>query len=839
MSPERALSQAIRRFGNVTSVKERFYESRRILWLDHFIQDSRYALRALRKTPGFTAVAVLTLALGIGANTVVFGIIDALLLRPLPVESPEQIVTLNRNDEPSQSFPNYRDIRDRNAVLSSLFLYRIAPLSLGQSAGANRVWGYLVTANYFEGLGVKPALGRFFRPDEDLHPNADAVAVLGYDCWQDRFGGDPNIIGQTIRLNTHPYIVIGVAPKRFQGTEIFYWPEIWAPISMQSQLEGFAWLERRNTFNGFVSGRLKPGVTAAQANENLKAIADVLAQEHSTNEGMRITVARPGLFGGTLRRPATAFAAGVMLLASLVLLASCANIAGLLSARLTDRHRELAVRVSIGASRGRIVRQLMTESIVASLLGGIAGVAVAVALLRLLSYWRAPLAFPIHFEVTPDRSVFIFAFVTALLTGLLFGVLPAFRGWRTDPNQGLKGFVSSGPQRRWAVRDFLLLAQVAICCLLITASFLAIQGLARSLRMPVGFQTDGAIVAGYDLGMAGYTEQRGRIFHQQALEAVSRIPGVRETALGSSVPLSIDQSKTDVFPEQTVDFRPSNSTEAIYYYVSPGYFRTMRTNLIAGREFTWRDTAEAPAVAVVNETLGRKVLGAGQPADWIGRRIRTGGALVEIVGIAEDGKYMMLTEAPTPAIFMPILRRYSGTAVVIARSSGPEGEAAENIRLALTDLDAGLPVYDAGSLAKMLQLVFLPANAAVVALGSFGLLAMMLATSGIYGLAAYTVAQRRREIGVRIAVGARPGHVLRLVLGRTALLLALGSLAGIFFAMAGSQILSNIVVVVSPRDPLVLSGAILATALIGIAAACPPLLRALRIDPAQTLKSEQ
>ena len=370
------------------------------------------------------------------------------------------------NHEGAQSHPNYRDLRDRNSVFESLFAYRIAPMSMSDGdRGARRVWGYhLVTGNYFESLGIQPAVGRFFTPAEDRSPGASPFAVLSYQCWQSRFAGSGDIVGQEIRINDAKYTVLGVAPREFHGTEVFYWPEIWVPMMMQPQIEGRSWLDRRETANISVSGRLKPGISAVQAEANLNSIAAQLGRDYPIDEGMRLTLSVPGPLGVTLREPIRAFAGGVMFLAALVLLAACANLASLLAARTADRSRDLALRVSIGAGRGRIARQLLTESLWLSLLGGGAGYVVAVALLGLLSQWRAPFDFPLQFDVSPDWRVFGFACAATFVTGLLFGIAPARCAWKVDPASALKGSTGSASSGRWSTRDILLPIQVALCC---------------------------------------------------------------------------------------------------------------------------------------------------------------------------------------------------------------------------------------------------------------------------------------------------------------------------------------------------------------------------------------
>ena len=828
---------AMRRLGNPTVIRERSRDMWGWRWLEAFAQDTRYAFRVLRKSPAFTCIAVLSLALGIGANTVVFSVLNALVLKALPIADAARVYFVNNSGGPAQSFPNYRDIRDRNAVFESLFAYRIAMLSLDDDRGAHRVWGYLATGNYFESLGIKPALGRFFTPAEDLHPNASPYAVLSYACWQNRFGGDPHIAGKDIRINGHPYTVLGVAPRAFHGTEVFYWSEIWVPMTMQPQIEGHSWLDVRNTFDAWVAGRLKPGVTVRQAEANLGVIAAQLAHDYREDEGMRLTLGVPGMMGSAGREPTRAFASGVMLLAALVLLAACANLASLLAARMADRGRDLAIRVSIGAGGGRIVRQLLTESLWIAMLGGAAGCALAVALLRFISQWHAPLDFPVQFDVTPDWRVFLFACAAALATGILFGIGPARYALNADPALHLKGPATPRSGRRWAARDILLPVQIALCCVLVTASLVAVRGLMRSFGTPLGFRPDGAAVIGYDVGLAGYKEDQGRVFEQRALEAVAHLPGVESATYSSSVPLSIDQSSTTVYSENTTDFHPRNSHSARYYYVAPGYFQTAGTRVLAGREFTAQDKLNAPLVAIVNRTFARTVIGA---ADAVGRRFRLGpgGSVYQIVAIAEDGKYETLTETPKPAVFFPSLQNYSSTIVLMARSRRPESELAAEMREAIGRLDPHLAVYGVGSLHQMLGLVYLPMHAAAIALGAFGVLALMLSVTGIYGLAAYTVSRRVREIGIRVAIGARPAQVLRLIFARTGILVAIGAAAGLALGMAGATLMASIVYQASSRDPVVIGAAAIAIAGVGLAAACGPARRALRIDPVQALRHD-
>ncbi|HEY3455175.1 MAG TPA: ABC transporter permease [Bryobacteraceae bacterium] len=835
-SEARALAQ--REFGPVELAKEQCRDARRVGLLEDLAKDLAYACRQLKKSPGFTVTAIVSLALGIGANTVVFSVLNALVLKPLPIAEPEHVVFVNNSGHPANSFPNYRDIRDRNHVFESLFAYRITQMALENNGGASRLWGYLVTGNYFEALGIKPVLGRFFTPAEDVHPGASPWAVLSYACWKNRFGGDRDIAGKDIRINGRPYVVLGVAPPGFHGTEIFYWAEIWIPMTMQPQIETYSWLDTRNTFNSWIAGRLKPGVSLEQAQANLRTIAAQLAREHRVNEGMRLTLSAPGLAGSTMREPTRAFGAGVMLLASLVLLAACANLAALMTARAADRERELAIRVSIGAGRGRLIRQLLTESLSISLVGGATGCGLAVVLLRLLSQWHAPLEFPVQLDVNADWRVFLFALSAAVLTGLLFGIGPASRAWNADPALSLKGLAEPVSRRSWAARDLLLPVQIALCCVLLISSAVAARGLARSLRMSLGFTPDGAVVAGFDLGLASYDENRGRLLQQRALAVVMGLPGVESAAYSNSVPLSIDQSTTTVYPENTTDFRPKNRHGATYYQVSPGYFHAIGTRFLAGRDFTLQDHRNEPLVAIVNQTFARRIIGT---PNVVGHRFRWGVGgedLVQIVGIVEDGKYETLTEAPKEVVFFPILQNYSPTTILIARTHRPEVELAAEMRRALAQLDPSLAVYGVGGLRQMLSLAYLPMHAAATTLGAFGLLALMLCLTGVYGLAAYTVSRRVREIGIRIAVGARPGQVLRFIFGRIGLLVTAGTLTGLALGIAGAGVLASIVYQASSHDPVVIGAAVLSISVAALAAVLGPARRAIRVDPTQSLRHE-
>jgi predicted permease len=812
--------------------------------VDDLRADLRYAVRTLLRTPGFALMAIVSLALGIGANTVVFSVVNALVLKPLPIEHPEHVFFLQfgvAGRHPTTSFPNYRDLRDRSVSFDGLVGYRISPINLENGAAPVRTWGYLATGNYFDVLGLKPVVGRFFHQEDDRHVGEAPYAVLSYECWQGRFGSNPAIIGRTVRLNRTPFTVIGVAPKGFRGTEVFFRPDLWVPMMMEPQIEvGNPWLDSRNTGNTWIIGRLKPGVTSRAAEADLNAVAAQLGREYpQINDGMRVKLARPGLVGDLLGGPVRAFTGGVLVLAGLVLLAACANLASVLAARGADRQRELAVRISIGASRGRIVRQLLTETLLLAVVGGAAGCALAFAAARALTAWHAPVDVPIQFDIPVDLRVLLFASIASAAAGLLFGLAPARQAAKTNPNSALKE--SDGSQmvgRGLPVRDVLVAVQVAICVVLVSACALSLRGLQQALTMSLGFDPKGVTIVGFDLGLAGYSKEAGAQFQRRVLEAVARVPGVQSAAYSNSLPLSIDQSTNTIYPDDRPVLKASEVMSANVYEISPGFLQTLGIRRELGRDIEWRDAAGMPRVAIVNRAFARKIM---RTADPIGRHFTwswRASEPTEIVGVVEDGKYESLTEAAKPVVFEPILQRYNATTTVAVKSALPSEQIVAAVRQAVAALDPSLPLYGVGSIEQMLGFALFPSQAAAVALSAFGILALVLAATGIHGLVAYAVSRRRREIGIRIAIGAGSRNVLRVVLGRIALLLGIGAAAGLALAVAAGQLLANIVYEVSPRDPLVLGGVAASIVLVGALASWAPARRSLRTQPIDALRAE-
>jgi predicted permease len=804
-------------------------------------QDIRYAARQLYRSPGFALTAIVTLALGIGANVVVFSVLNSLILQPLNFAHPNRVAFLQSttNGYGVSSYPDYRDLRDQNSTFSSMAVYRMEQAGMATSNGAQPIWGLVVSGNYFDTLGVSPYQGRLLQPKDDSHPGAGAYVVLSYNCWRSLFGGDKNIVGKMVHLDRSPYLVVGIAPKSFTGTERWFAPQFWVPVSNQAQLDGYNWLEDRDNQNLWIIGRMKPGVSQGAAAANVHAIAHELAKQYPQSDGtLDYRLAQPGLMGDVLGGPVHAFLLGVMLLAGLVLLAACANLGSLFSARASDRSRELAVRVAVGASRVRILRQLLTESTVVSLLGGAVGLAVAFTLLGALDRWNPASDFPGQIVVHPDAWVYVFAVLISLLAGILFGLVPARQIWKTDPSHAMKSGSNVQPGKHaWPIRDLLLAGQIAICCLLVTASLVAVRGLERTLHANLGFRPQGVTMAAINLGLDGYNDDTAVPVQRHLLDAVSALPGVTSAAYANTTPLSTDQSFTGIYSNETVDFSTKNEKfGANYYRISPGYFATAGTPLLAGRDFTWQDGPKSPKVAIVNQTFARRLFGVGNA---VGRYFKLGtNHAVEIVGVVEDGKYVTVAEQPRPALFYPVLQNTDSQTVLLARSSRGGPAIVMEMRDAIRKVDPSLPISSIGAWNDELSTVLLPAYAATAALGLFGGLAILLALTGIFGLASYTVSRRMRELGIRVALGASHRQVLRAALHRPMILLTVGSVAGLACGVAASRLLASIVYQATPNDPLVLAGVVLTMLLVGALATWIPALRVLSIDPIQVLREQ-
>jgi predicted permease len=832
-------------FGSAVRYQQESYEASGSHFLETLWQDVRYALRMLRKAKNFTAVAVITLALGIGANAVVFGIMNAIVLRPLNLPQADKLFMIERlqpatdqETEPLQSYPDYRDLRDRNRAFDGIAAFDIAPAGLDSDGSPSPTWLFDASGNYFDVVGVKPYLGRFFHSYDEHGPNSAPYIVLSYAYWQSHFKGDRGVVGRTVQLNKHPYTILGVAPAEFRGTELYFNPDFWVPMVNTEQVSGDNDLELRDSRSIFIVGRVKANVSSAQAASDLNSIAAYLDKTYPKLDGQAgFSLARPGLLGNMLGRPVRAFLAGLLLLAGLILLATCANLGSLFAARATDRSKELALRLALGSSRRRILRQLLTEAVVVSLLGGAVGVLCGVMLLHWLSAWQPVTDIPINIPVHPDIRVYAVSLFLSVASGLLFGIVPVRQVLRVDPYHVVKSGSTEVAGRRVSLPDILLVLQIAVCAVLVTSSLVAVRGMVRSLHSNFGFEPHNAILAYTDLVMAGYNHERVPAMQRRMLDTLGAIPGVTSAGLTDRLPLAMDWNDVAIYKDSQAERTvATTTTESGLQNITPGYLHAAGTTLLAGRDFTWHDDASSPRVAIVNREFARKVFGHEDSA--VGSYFRLNdGTRILVVGLTEDGKYKTITEDQQAGLFMPILQSPSSSTWLVVRTSGDPQPTAAAMRQALRKLDPSLPVT-VKTWRRQLDSALFASRVAAASLGVLGFLGALLAGTGIFGMASYSVTKRLRELGVRIALGAQRSEVLKTALGRASRLLAIGSVAGLVLGLLSTNLLSLIVYQATPRDPWVLAGVVLAMLILGLVATWLPAQRALSADPLMLLREQ-
>ena len=810
-----------------------------------FLQDLRYGSRMLLKRPGLSSIAIITLALGIGANTAIFSLVNTVLLRPLPIDRPEQLVSLNSdspggNNVPTLSYPNYRDFRDRNDVLAGLLCYRFSAISLSNNGVNERMWAYLVSGNYFDLLGVKPALGRFFTQQDDKAPGAHPVAVITYNCWKNRFAGDTDVIGRNVIVNGRSFSIIGVAGEGFHGSEISYMPEMWFPMMMIGQIEpGSDYLEDRDTANFFVQGRLNAGVTTQQAETQLKTIAAELAREYpNENENKTIMLSPPGLFGAFLRGPIVGFAGVLMAVVGLVLLLACTNLANLLLARATERRREIAIRLAIGAGRGRLVRQLLTESVLLAACGGVLGLGLAYWVVDAMMAFKPPMDIPLSTELHIDYRVMLFTAAVSLLTGVVFGLLPALQATNPDLVPALKDETSIGGHRRSWLRNGLVVFQVSLSLLLLICAGLVLRGLQHAQFLSPGFVAQHAIEMSFDLNLQGYDGARSKQFKRNLLERVRGLPGVQYAGLSNFVPLSLNINNNNVFVEDTPQERGTNIPSTMTSAASPGFVPALGVDLFEGRDFTDEDGDTRPRAAVVNETFARRFW-PGQSA--LGKRFSLQGVTgpwTEVIGVMRDGKYFSLSEDPSPFIYVNLRPTDGSYLTLMVRTSSEPRAVIGALRNEFHQLDSNLPVYSIRTMTEHMALPLFPARVAATLLGSFGLLALILAAIGIFGVMSYAVSQRTREIGIRMALGADAGRILSLVIGQGLKLILFGLGIGLVAAFAGTRLMSSLLYGVSATDSITFALIALLLTTVALLACYLPARRATKVDPMIALRYE-
>jgi putative ABC transport system permease protein len=805
----------------------------------------------LVKDRGFTAVAAATLALGIGANTSIFSVMNKFLLRPLPVEEPSQIVALNNAPAkghaiPIFSYANYKDLRNDSDVTTGLIAYEPVPASLSSGGSNDRVWGYLVSGNYFSVLGTRAVVGRLISVNDDSEAGAHPVAVISYSSWQRRFGGDRSIVGHDVLVNGRAFTIIGVAPPEFIGLELSYVPEIWFPLMMQNEFKPLmpgppkgsrGWFEDRSVLSVFVAGRLKPGVTVAQAETGLKRVAAHLATEYPREiEGMSISLSRPGVWGGFGRGWMLGFSGVLMGVAGLVLLLVCTNLANLLLARGLDRRKEIAVRLALGARRNRVVRQLLTETLLLSLLGGALGLVLAFWLVRLPARFTPSL--PISLALDIDWRVLSFSLAITFVTSAVFGLLPALQATKPDLVRGLRDEAVLLGYRRSRLRGALVVAQVALSLVLMISAGLVLRGLERVQDTDFGFNPRHAVKLSVDLDLQGYERERGKLFQQQLLDRVRVVPGVEAAGIGNFVPPDPHVMIVTILIEGQPPPGPGETSRCGTASTSPGYFQALGMRLVRGRDFCDGDDEKSARVAVINETLARR---SWPGEDALGKQFTLSGrgdSAIQVVGIVRDAKYRRLGEEPMAFAFLPIKQSYSGLTTLVVRTSNQDALATAVSREAFRQLDPHLPVFDVRSLNQHVRSALLPALMAAAMLGGFGALSLVLAATGIFGVTSYTVSQRTHEIGVRMALGAERRDVLKLLLTEGMALVLFGIALGLAGAVLLARLMSNLLSGVSATDATTFAGLSLSLIAVSLFSCWLPANRATRIDPMEALRYE-
>ncbi len=804
-------------------------------------RELRFSFRTLLKTPGFVVIAVITLALGIGANSTVLTWINATLLNPIPgLSGTGQVVVVNRNRATLLSYLDFQDLRDRSKSFSGMTAFTLWPMSLTGQGKPDRVWGTLVTANYFDVLGVNPVLGRGFLASEGAAPGAAPVAVISYRLWQTRFGGDRAILGQTIHLDTHPFTIVGVAPPVFQGSTTGLRAELWVPVTMATELvpNGRDWLVWRGTRWLTVLGRLRPGVGRARAQAELNGLYGQIARQHPDSHRGENHIRLYPLW----RAPNSANAYFSKLLpmlaalAGLVLLLACANLANLLLARGVSRQREMAIRLALGAGRGPLVRQVLMESVVLSLAGGAVAVLATIWSATEFQHFMPASNLPIWVSVSVDGRVLLATLGISLVTALLFGAIPALRAAGIQPASVLKDEAGSvaGGRRKAQLSSALAAAQIALSLMLLVSAGLFIRSFRAARQFNPGFNPRGVLLESYDLGPSGYTPGDGMAFDRQALENVRALPGVRAASLADWVPLGFGGSYTRFTPEGYVP-GPHEEVGAGISLVSPGYFATMQIPLVRGHDFTAADATDSAPVAIVNEALAERYW---PGRDAVGRRMKVNGKWTTIVGVARTTDYYDLNEPPQPFFYLPLFQSYASDVTLHVRTAGDPRAAAGAVTQAIHRLNADLPVFDVSTLEARIGARTFTLRMAGAFVGVFGALALVLAAIGLYGVIAYSARQRTHEIGIRLAIGAEPGEIARMVLAQGTKLALVGIGIGIAASLGAAQLFRSLLFGVGASDPVTFIAVALLLLAVAAVACYVPARRAMKVDPIVALRHE-
>jgi predicted permease len=829
----------------VGGLRHAFWLRLHVRSLEMITQDIRYGWRLMVRKPAFTAVAVLTLGVGIGANVTMFSWTQIMLQRQIRgVSDGGRLVALNGTTRSridlSVSYPDFLDLRERRPdSVEDIIAFTFAPMSLRTNGGdPQRTFGQLVSGNFFDALGVRPMLGRAFLPEEDTTPNGHPVVVFSYSFWQRRFGGDPSIVGRPVTLNGIAYTVIGIAPPEFRGTEPYLNLDLWVPMAMQPSVtsggnrlgvRGNSWLE--------AMVRLKPGATIARAQADFDVIARNLADTYADDKGRGLKLSELWRAPNSGGPAVVAVMVIQQAVAGVVLLIACANVANLLLARAASRQRETAVRLTLGASRSRLVQQLLTESTLLALAGGLCGIVMSYWTKDLVRLFIPPAPLPIEMNPTLDLPVVVFAVIMTAASIVVFGLVPALQGSMSSVGAALKesaGQLTASP-RRARIRQTLVVAQVALSLILLVSAGLFLRTLQNAQALDPGFSTRTGLLASIDLLPAGYDAPRGRAFFRDLLSRVRELPGVEAASVATKVPLGFGgNSDTGA----SIDgYTPAPNEEISIYYnrVGSHYLKTMGIALVAGREFTDLDTTDRPDVVIVNETVVKRYFSGRDP---IGGRIRLGNRTLQVIGVARDGKYSSITEAPRSYMYMPVQQWYRADTVLHVKTTVDPGTLVPRIHEVLRALDPNVPLFDVRTIAEQLSIAIFIQRMVASLLGAFGALALVMATVGLYGVIAAVAAQRAPEIGMRMALGATRRDIVALIVKQGLGMTLAGIGIGLAGAVAMTRLFKSLLVGVSATDSVSFAATTVLLVLVALAASYLPARRAARIDPLQALRNE-
>jgi putative ABC transport system permease protein len=822
----------------------------------NIIQDIRYALRGLRKAPGFAIIAILTLALGIGANTAIFTVVNAVFFNPIPVHDPKNLVEiftvdqrkflgLGDNNNFPNSWPNAQDIQRRAQSFSGVTIYTFTPVSMTINGQPDQYFAQLASGNFFDLLGVPAAMGRTFRPEEDSETGAGPVIVLNYGFWQRKFAGNPGVIGQSVLLNGQGFTIVGIAPKGFQGTGVIGGPDMWIPMSMHDQiLTGFVktlFNERR--YLGFNAvARLKDGVRPEQAKAELRAIASDLEQAFPlANKGRSFTF-QPLLESSIAPNQRNLFqraGALLMVVVGIVLVIACFNIANLLLARAAGRKREISIRVAIGASRSRIVTQLLTEAMVLALAGGLLGLGLAYLGRDLMWKFRPPFLPDSGLSLSLDSHVLIFTIVVAVGTGLLFGLVPALQSSRPDLVSELKERAGSDLRKggRFNFRDLLIAVQVGVCLIALVGAGLFLLSLRNAHEMDPGFDTHNLAMLTFDLGAMNYDPVRAREFERRALEAAQNTPGVKAAALSNTVPLFNGGFGRTLFREGDDQNNGQSGQVSQVSVVSPEYLQAMGIPMVRGELFDSTVREDSPRVAIINETAARQLW---PNQDPIGKRFIffRDKDYTRVIGIVHDSKYNTLGEDPRPYIYTPLIQNPQPAMTLFFRTYGDPRTVLSAVRSKVQEMDRNLPLTNVWPIGEVISQSLWAASFGASLLSVFAVIAMVLCAVGIYGVIGYSVGQRLREFGIRLALGAQPRDVLLMVLRHSSLILLAGLLPGMILAFIAARFITAFLYGVNPNSPVAFLVTAVILAGVGLFASYIPARRAAKVDPMVALHYE-